>query len=63
MLNGRIIMSKANDVGGFIFGLLLGALGLTILGWLFKPKCPNCNSSINEGVLACPNCHTMLRWE
>lgn len=56
-------MSKANDVGGFIFGLLLGALGLTILGWLFKPKCPNCSSSINEGVLSCPNCHTILRWE
>ncbi len=34
-------MSKVNDIGGFIFGLLLGPSGLAILGWLFKTKCPN----------------------
>lgn len=56
-------MSRANDIGGFIFGLLVGALGLVILGLLFKPKCPNCSSPISEGSLVCHNCHTMLRWE
>lgn len=56
-------MSKANDIGGFIFGLLLGASGLAILGWLFKPKCPNCNSHIKQGAFSCPNCNTILRWE
>jgi hypothetical protein len=56
-------MSRTNDVGGFIFGLIFGALGLTILGLFFKPKCPSCKNSINEGISMCPSCHTMLRWE
>lgn len=56
-------MSKATDITEFIFGLILGALGLAILGWLIKPKCPNCGTPINEGTLTCPKCLTMLRWE
>ncbi len=56
-------MTKASDIGAFIFGLAAGALGLAILGLLFKPKCPNCRYSLNDRVPICPNCHTRLYWE
>jgi hypothetical protein len=52
-----------NPTAQFWVGFILGPTGLMMLGWFFKPKCPNCNSSTTEGVSICSNCHTILRWE
>jgi hypothetical protein len=57
--------NKENNDGvvNFLFGMLIGAAGYTILSFLAKPKCPICKKEIKRYASTCSNCETKLTWK
>ncbi len=48
-------------IGNFV-GIFLGLLGVAMLDFLSKYRCPECNRPVEKDAQYCKNCNYILRW-
>ena len=61
---GAVIAGRKGAAGaGFLWGLLLGPLGVLIAIFLDdRPECPMCRNPVNNGARICGSCRSQLAW-